>query len=198
MSPGRLVLASGSSIRKQLLTSAGVVFEAIAADIDETPLPEEAPEPRARRLAREKALALSPGLPAAWVLGSDQTGVTDGGIELSKCAKRPEALAQLMAMSGRAHRFTSAAALVCDGRVLWEGESSVNVRFRAFSQAVAQAYLDYDEWQGSAGSYQLENRGIQLVEHIEGSNFAVLGLPLLEVLQALREHVPAVLGPLSS
>ena len=103
-----------------------------------------------------------------------------------------------MAMAGRAHHFTSAAALARDGKVVWEGESSVRVRFRAFGEAIAEAYLDCDEWQGSAGSYQLENRGIHLVEHIEGSNFAVLGLPLLEVIQALRTHAPGVLGTLGA
>lgn len=198
MSEARLVLASGSAIRRQLLANAGIRFEAIAADIDESPLPEEAPEPRARRLARQKALVLSERRPGDWILGCDQTGVTDAGAELSKCPERAMAHAQLMAMAGRDHHFTSAAALVRDGQVVWEGESSVRVRFRRFDESTAAAYLDCDEWRGSAGSYQLENRGIHLVEHIEGSNFAVLGLPLLEVIQALRTHAPGILGMLGT
>lgn len=194
MSVPVLILASGSQIRRQLLHNAGLDFEVLAADIDEAPLPNEAPEPRARRLAREKALVVSVMRPDAWVLGCDQTGVTEAGLELSKCENVEDALAQLMAMSGRTHRFTSAAALVHDQTVQWEGESTVRVCFRPFSEETAHAYLQSGEWRGSAGSYQLENRGIQLVESVEGSTFAVLGLPLHEVLGALRKFEPRMPG----
>lgn len=189
-----LILASGSEIRRQLLHNAGLKFQVSAADIDESPLPNEEPEPRARRLARAKALAITAQYPTAWVLGCDQTGTTDTGVELSKCSHVDEAFAQLMAMSGRTHRFTSAAVLACNDEIHWQGEASVRVRFRPFSEATATEYLRCGEWRGSAGSYQLEKRGIQLVEGIEGSTFAVLGLPLLEVLGALRDLAPELPG----
>lgn len=113
-----LVLASGSAVRRRLLTRAGLTFRVDAPDLDESPLEGEAPFDRARRLAREKALLVSTRWPGALVLGSDQVGVIDDtGHELQKCWEEDAAVAQLCAMSGRAHTFTSAAAIVLDGQV---------------------------------------------------------------------------------
>lgn len=194
MSAARLVLASGSPVRRRMLAGAGVVFTVDAADIDESPLEGEPAFARARRLARDKALAVSARAPGALVLGSDQVGVTEEGVELSKCWDEEAAVAQLLSMQGRSHTFLSAAALAKDGAVLWAGEARATVWFRPFDEACARAYVALGEWRGSAGSYQLEGRGAQLASALDGSESAVLGLPLLEVLGALRAHAPSLPG----
>lgn len=181
-----LVLASGSEVRRRLLTRAGLVFRVDPADLDESPLEGEAPFDRARRLAREKALLVSTRWPGALVLGSDQVGVINHtGQELQKCWDEADAVAQLCAMSGRRHTFLSAAAIVLDAQVQVEVEEQATVTFRAFDEATARAYAALGEWRGSAGSYHLEGRGIRLVERVEGPDNAVYGLPLLSVLGVL-------------
>src|SRR5690606_13965666 len=164
--PGReLVLASGSVVRRRLLTRAGLSFRVDPADLDESPLEGEAPFDRARRLAREKALLVSSRWPGALVLGSDQVGVVDDtGLELEKCWDEDAAVTQLLAMAGRSHTFTSAAAIVLAGEVQAEVEERATVWFRPFDETAARAYIALGEWKGSAGSYHLEGRGIRLVE----------------------------------
>lgn len=182
-----LVLASGSEVRRRLLTRAGLVFRTDPADIDESAHEGEEPFTRARRLAREKAREVSARWPGAVVLGSDQVGVVEGGApELSKCWDEDPAVAQLLAMAGKRHTFLSAAALVLNGDVTAEVEERATVTFRPFDEKVARAYVALGEWRGSAGSYHLEGRGVQLVESVEGPDNAVYGLPLLPVLRALR------------
>ena len=186
--PGReLVLASGSAVRRRLLTRAGLAFRVDPADLDESPREGEGVFDRGRRLAREKALLVSSRWPGALVLGSDQVGVIDDtGAELAKCWDEDAAVHQLLAMSGRSHTFSSAAAIVLDGSVQAEVEERATVWFRSFDEDTARAYVRLGEWQGSAGSYHLEGRGIRLVERVDGPDNAVYGLPLLSVLGALR------------
>lgn len=181
-----LVLASGSIVRRRLLTNAGLVFTVDAADLDEAALPGEDVFSRGRRLAREKALAVSRTHPGALVIGADQVGLTDGGVELQKCWDEEEAARQLLAMAGREHTFLSAAAIARDDAVLAEVEQEAAVRFRAFEEAEARAYVALGEWQGSAGSYHLEGRGVRFVDEVRGPDNAVYGLPLLPLLGCLR------------
>lgn len=181
-----VVLASGSQVRRELLTRAGLVFRVDPADIDETPAEDEAPFAVARRLAREKAMAVSRRHADALVVGSDQVGVTDDGTPLAKCDQEEDAVTQLMTMAGGAHTFLSAAAIVLDGDLLAEVEEQATVTFRAFDEDEARAYAALGEWQGSAGSYHLEGRGVQLVRRVSGPDNAVYGLPLLPLLQTLR------------
>jgi septum formation protein len=162
------------------------VFAVDPADIDETAGEDEQPFPLARRLAREKALAVSRRHPDALVIGSDQAGVTDDGTPLSKCWEAEDAVTQLMTMSGGAHTFLSAAAIVLDGDLMAEVEEQATVTFRAFDEDEARAYVALGEWQGSAGSYHLEGRGVRLVRRVSGPDNAVYGLPLLPLLQTLR------------
>jgi septum formation protein len=181
-----LVLASGSAVRRRLLTRAGLAFVVQAADLDERALQGEEPFARGRRLAREKALAVAAGHPGAIVVGADQVGLTDEGVQLDKCWDEEAAVRQLLSMAGRAHTFVSAAAIARDGQVLAEVEEQATVRFLVFDEAVARAYVALGEWRGSAGSYHLEGRGVQLVEAVQGPDNAVYGLPLLPLLVALR------------
>jgi len=179
------VLASGSQVRRALLTRAGLVFSVDPADIDETRADDEDVFPLGRRLAREKALVVSERHPDVLVVGSDQVGVTDDGLLLAKCADAEAAVAQLLSMTGRAHTFLSAAAIVRDGDVLDEVEEQATVTFRRFDEAEARAYIALGEWHGSAGSYHLEGRGLQLVRRVSGPDNAVYGLPLLPLVAAL-------------
>jgi septum formation protein len=188
VSAQRVVLASGSDVRRRLLAGAGLVFVVDPADVDESAREGEGPVELARRLSREKALEGARRHPGDLVIGSDQTGVTDDGAELRKCWDEAAAVEQLLAMAGRAHTFTSAAALARDDEVLCEVEQSATVRFRDFDEAEARAYAALGEWPGSAGSYHLEGRGAWLIESLEGSEHAVYGLPLLPLLAELRRQ----------
>jgi septum formation protein len=171
-----------------MLTRAGLVFDVDPADIDETALQGEDARALATRLARGKALAAAARHPGALVVGADQAGETEEGRALRKCWEPDDAVEQLCAMASRAHTFVSAAAIARDDTVLAEVSSSATVRFRAFDEAEARAYVALGEWRGSAGSYHLEGRGVRFVESLEGPEAAVYGLPLVELLGALREH----------
>ena len=184
----QVILASGSPIRRQLLSDAGLVFAVHAADIDEAREPQETPWQMADRLAREKALAVSAQFPKALVIGSDQAGQTDAGVELRKCWDEQAATTQLMAMAGRAHTFRAAAAIAQGGAIVAEVAQEATVRFRAYDRASVERYLCSGQWRGSAGSYTLEGRGVQFIEAIEGSHHAVFGLPLIPLLSALRDQ----------
>ncbi|MFZ9886952.1 MAG: Maf family protein [Myxococcota bacterium] len=183
-----LVLASGSAVRRRLLTRAGLVFRVDVADIEEGARPSEAPFDLARRLAREKAEAVAARWPSAVVVGADQVGVVDSdGPVLRKCYEEEQAVEQLLAMAGREHTFCSAAAVMTGTVLVAEVEQRATVRFRAFGKDEARAYVALGEWLGSAGSYHLEGRGVRLIESVTGPETAVLGLPLLPLLGALRD-----------
>jgi septum formation protein len=194
MSSGRsspsLVLASGSWIRKKLLTDLGVTFDVDPADIDEDGLVTHVldPEQRARTLAIAKARHVSLRHPGSFVLGGDQVGVLDNGTFLTKPTDAAHHCRLLNAMSGRRHTFFPAVALVRDGAVLGSTCDRVVVTMRRFSPAAAEAYVATGEGRGSCGGYESEHRGAQLLEHVEGDLQAVLGFPLRYVLALLREH----------
>lgn len=196
-----IVLASRSAIRVQLLTAAGVSFEADAADLDEDGIVGDLvargvvdDAAHAMALARAKAVAVSARHPGRMVLGGDQVGRIDGGDALRKPRDRADHIAQFLRMAGRAHRFFPAAALVKDGVVVAEAHDVVTVVFRAFDVATATAYVDSGEGARSCGGYELEHRGAQLIERVDGDVHAVLGLPLLLVLPLLRAHCRAEAG----
>ena len=196
------VLASRSRSRIAMLREVGLTFAIDAADIDEDAIGAATVEPTARAtlLAIEKARAVSLRHPGALVLGGDQVSVLEDGAAGLTWLEKPRDPADhvrlLMAMSGRTHRFFPSAALVVDGAVRAQVSDQVAVTFRAFSEQTARAYVDGGEGKGSCGGYQIEHRGAQLVERIDGSVHAVLGLPLLGVLRMLRDSgvdVPGLL-----
>jgi septum formation protein len=186
-----LVLASRSSIRRKLLADAGVPFDVDAADVDEDAIGKSEPDPAARamKLAEAKARVTSGRNAGRLVLGADQVGVLDDGAFLEKPVDEVDHVRMLLAMAGRTHTFHPAAVLMRDGAVLERVQDAVRVTFRAFGPEVARA-LAAVEGRGSCGGYESENRGAQLIARIEGSpagaHLAVLGLPLLLVLDALR------------
>ncbi len=184
----RLVLASNSFIRKQLLTAAGVLFDVDAADLDEDAIGAgtAAPQARAMLLAVAKATVISKRHPGRYVIGGDQVGVLDDGSALHKPKDHDDHRALLLRMAGRCHTFHPAACVVKDGVVLARVHDSALVTFRAFGADVADALARSAQGRGSCGGYESENRGAQLIAHVEGSLHAVLGFPLLQLLDALR------------
>jgi septum formation protein len=187
----RLILASTSSARRRMLEAAGVPFEAKAAQIDEEEvkagLSDLDAKALAEALAEMKALSIGE---EALVLGSDQTLERDDGTRLGKPASREDAFAQLKSLSGRTHRLHSAAAIAEQGEVAWRCTETVELVTRPLSDKFLRAYLDaeYEQIRWSVGGYRIEGPGAQLFERIDGSHFAVLGLPLLPLLAYLRER----------
>jgi septum formation protein len=182
----RLVLASKSASRRAMLTAAGVSFEAVSASVDEDSAKAAlradgvAPRDLADALAELKALRVSHRDPDALVLGSDSM--------LDKPADRAEAAAHLRRLSGKRHELISAAVMAVGGRPVWRVVDRAKMHVRPLSDAFIEQYLDLEwpEISGCVGCYRIEGPGAQLFTRIEGSQFTVLGLPLLPVLDYLR------------
>ena len=191
----KLLLASQSQARRHMLAAAGVAFETVSAPLDEEEakagLEAAGVEPRdtAEMLAELKAKSVAAGL-GALVIGADQVLELDDGSMLSKPASRADALIQLRRLSGRTHRLHSAAVIAEDGERVWGDTESVTLKVRPLGEAFLQAYLDadYAAVQGCVGGYRIEGRGAQLFDSVDGSHFAILGLPLFPLLAYLRER----------
>ena len=180
----RLVLASASPRRRDLLARIGVVPDEIAAaEIDETPLRGELPARHACRMAAEKAAAVS--RPGALVLAAD-TVVAAGRRILPKAEDEETARSALALLSGRRHRVLSAVTLIdAEGRARHRLSTSV-VAFKRLSPEELDAYLASGEWRGKAGGYAIQGRAEALVRMISGSHSGVVGLPLYETRARLR------------
>lgn len=188
-----LILASKSASRQAMLGDAGVEFEAIPADIDEraieTGLAGRAAPTIALELAKAKAVAVSADHPDRLVLGSDSL-VTVDHRRFDKPQSREHAGEHLRFFSGRTMELHSGAALVRDSRIVWSTVETAELTVRKLSDAFIADYLDH-EWPavaGCVGVFRIEARGVQLFEQIRGSHFTVLGMPLMAVLAALRDH----------
>ena len=189
--PPRLILASSSPYRRELLGRLGLPFEAIAPDLDETPLPGETPPATALRLARAKAEAVARLHPDALVIGSDQVATLDD-LQIGKPGDHARALAQLQLMRGREVVFHTA---LC----LWDGRAAnpaaaaqidnvqVRVRFRDLPDAELDAYLRIEQPYDCAGSAKNEGLGSALIDHIHSLDpTALTGLPLIALTGMLR------------
>jgi septum formation protein len=187
-----LVLASKSAIRHALLRDAGVPVEVQPADIDERTIEQQSPARDAGELAallaREKARTIAARLPGRLVLGADQT-LALGERRFSKPGDRADARAQLAALRGRTHELHTAVALMRESTIVFEHREVARLTMRAFSDSFLESYLDAvgAAVTASVGGYQLERIGIQLFERIEGEHFVILGLPLVALLQYLRQ-----------
>lgn len=184
--PDRLILASASPRRRELLAQIGIVPDLIApTDIDEDPQPREQPGPLAARLAAEKAAAAAPHHAGAYVLAAD-TVVGLGRRILGKPADADEARRFLGQLSGRRHRVYSGVTVIApDGRT---GRRLVTttVHFKRLERAEIDRYLDGGEWDGKAGGYAIQGAAGAFVPSINGSYSNVVGLPLYETLSLLQ------------
>lgn len=182
----RLVLASQSPRRAQLLGMLGLEFEVAPADVDETLLRDEAPAAHAERLARAKALALATQRTDALVIGSDTVVVVDGAV-LGKPRDMADAVQMLMRLQDRTHVVLTGIAVAYDGAHAISSVESVNVTFRAFDERMAAAYVETGEPLDKAGAYGIQGFGSTLVERIEGDYFAVMGLPIVRLVRLLEQ-----------
>ncbi|HEY0312433.1 MAG TPA: nucleoside triphosphate pyrophosphatase [Allosphingosinicella sp.] len=180
----RLILASASPRRLELLARLGIVPDAVVpAEIDETPRKGELPAPYAQRMAAEKARAVAEG--GSLVLAAD-TVVAAGRRILPKAESEDEARAALTLLSGRRHRVLSAVALVdAEGRARHRLSASI-VLFKRLSADELDAYIASGEWRGKAGGYAIQGRAEALVRSLSGSHSGVMGLPLYETRALLR------------
>ena len=181
----RLVLASRSPRRAELLTRAGYRFEVAPADIDERRRDGEAPRELVRRLAREKAAAVAPRHPDAVVLGADTLVVVDGAV-LGKPDGAAGAAAMLRRLSGRGHEVLTGVALHAADRCR-AGVQSTRVVFRTLSPDDVARYVATGESADKAGAYSIQGRASRFVSRIEGSYTNVVGLPIELVDGLLRE-----------
>jgi septum formation protein len=180
----RVVLASRSPRRIELISQLGVTAEVVPADIDETPLPGEEPVAYVKRLASSKARAVQERLGTdAFVLGADTTVDLDGVI-FGQPDDESEARRMLKALSARTHRVHTGVAVLAPGR----SESLVVtslVTFEPVTDALLDWYIGTGEWQGKAGSYAIQGLGGTLVASTRGSMSNIIGLPLQETARLL-------------
>ena len=185
--PRALILGSTSRYRRELLARLGLPFETAAPEVDETPLPGEAPRALALRLAEAKARAVAALHPQAIVIGSDQVADLDGE-PLGKPGDHARAVAQLRRMRGRTVVFQTAVSVVCEAAAFESSDlASVRVRFRALGDDEIERYLRAEQPYDCAGSAKSEGLGIALLDTIDNDDpTALVGLPLIRTCRLLR------------
>jgi septum formation protein len=189
----RIILASASTIRRDLLANAGLKVDVVPSEIDERAAEEPlidaglGSEDIASVLAETKAVSVSEDYPGAVVIGADQTLEFEGR-RLSKPANMDDARRQLLAMSGLTHTLCAAVVVVQDQTTVWRHVELARMTMRDMQPAEIGRYLGRVGATAlkSVGGYQIEGVGIQLFDRIDGDYFAVLGLPLLPLLKFLR------------
>ncbi|WP_397398977.1 Maf family protein [Phenylobacterium sp.] len=194
-----VILASKSAARRAVLDGAAVVYEAVIAGVDEDAVKVEmlangaGPRDVAEALAERKALVVSLARPGL-VIGADQTLDLDGKL-YDKAPDLHSAGTRLKVLRGKTHRLHSAVVVARDGVPIWREVVTATLTMRDFSDAFLETYLatEGEAALGSVGCYRLEGPGAQLFSRIEGDYFAILGLPLMGLLDLLRQHgeIPA-------
>ncbi len=190
----KLILASGSAARRQMLEAAGLSFEVDAPRVDEEAAKASLragglkPRDQADALAELKALSVSRTRPD-FVIGADQM-LAVGGDVFDKPKNVDEARQHLTRLRGQTHELITAAVVAREGAIIWRHIDTPKLKMRAFSDAFLDDYMSRagEHVLRSVGAYQLEGLGAQLFERVEGDYFSVLGLPLLPLLAFLREH----------
>ena len=186
MTAPRVILASQSPRRRELLTLVGIAHEVRPADIDEAYLAGEQPAAHAERLAREKVEAVSRDAPDALVIGSDTIVVVDGDV-LGKPRDEAHAAEMLARLSGRSHTVITAIA------VEWRGEvrsavEEVGVTFHPLTPSEIDAYIATREPMDKAGAYGIQGYGATIVARVDGDYFAVMGLPLQRLVRLMASR----------
>ena len=190
-----IVLASASASRRAMLEGAGVDFAAHTASIDEQAIKDAMAQdgcPAAQvseMLAELKALRVSTLCPGIIVLGADQMLECEGQW-FDKPESRDDAAAHLRFLRGKTHQLISSVVAVRDGHRLWHATDTARLTMRTFSDDFLTDYLDRcgDRLLSTVGAYQLEGLGSQLFRYVQGDYFTILGMPLLAVLDFLREN----------
>lgn len=183
----RLVLASGSRYRAELLARLGLDFQSYAPQVDETAAHGEAPAHLARRLALSKARALAQTYPDAWIIGSDQVAACAGEL-LGKPGQSGHAATQLRRASGRTVDFHTGLCLLGPDGSLREHIDLTQVRFRQLRDAEIRSYLEREPALDCAGSFKVEGLGISLFDSVDSHDpTALVGLPLIALCRMLRE-----------
>ena len=194
-----LILASNSQSRKSLLNGANIAFTAQAADIDESVIKIKnvkagvKPAQTAQDLADAKALYIgkivAQANPSALVLGSDQICHLDGQI-LDKPGNKVKLMTHMQSLNGKTHILTAALTVVKNQKIIFQYKDEAHLTMYDLSQAEIEDYIQRagDEVMNAAGGYHLEAVGVQLFKRIEGSYFTILGLPLLPLIEFLRQH----------
>ena len=182
----RLVLASTSPFRRELLARAGFHFAGVDPAVDETPPLGATPEGLALALGEAKARAVAKKVPDAIVVGADQVCDLDGAC-LGKPADAAAARAQLASLRGRSHRLVTGLCVLAPGRAPILRLEATTLLVRAITDEELDRYVGTDEWRGCAGGYRVEGGGGALLERIDGDFFNVIGLPLFPLVTILRE-----------
>lgn len=193
----RVVLASASPRRRDLLTLVGIPHDVRPADIDEAYRDGETPAEHAERLAREKAAAVAHQAPDAVTIGSDTIVVVDGDV-LGKPRDRAHAHTMLRRLSGRSHEVITGVAASWHGRTASAVER-VGVTFRALTDEEIDAYIATGEPMDKAGAYGIQGFGATIVTRVEGDYFAVMGLAVNRLVRLLEQlGVRYSFGPLTA
>jgi septum formation protein len=183
----RLLLASTSPYRRELLSRLCIPFDVVRPEVDETPHSGESPLALAQRLAAAKAAAIATREGDAWVIGSDQVAELDG-MPLGKPGGRDRAMAQLAAMSARSVAFRTALCVMHRDLGRFDAVDTTVVRFRSLAMDEIARYVDAEQPFDCAGSFKSEGLGISLFEAIDTSDpTALVGLPLIATARLLRE-----------
>jgi septum formation protein len=185
----RLVLASTSPYRRELLARLGVPFEVAAPDVDETPLAVESPDETAQRLSLSKARAVAERFPDALIIGSDQVALLEG-VQLGKPGTHEKAVAQLRAMRGKTLEFHTALTLLnAKTGAVQTANVPVRLVMRDYSDAQIEAYLRKDQPYNCCGSARSESLGIALIARYETEDpNALVGLPLIKLTEMLANE----------
>jgi septum formation protein len=196
-----LILASQSPTRRRMLSAAGVPHKAVSPVVDEESAKSKlradgfSGSDLALALAIAKALSVSAKRPESLILGADQTLECDDGIMMDKAPDQAALIQQLGKLSGKSHKLHAAAVLARGGELVWKKVETVTLTMRSLSKSFIADYVagEGDGLLGCVGGYRIEGRGAQLFSQIDGSHFAILGLPLVPLLDRLRKEglVPA-------
>ncbi len=183
----KLILASASPRRHQLLTAAGISFDTIESRVPERHQPGEPPRDYALRMARDKAIAVSSRFPDAIVIGADTIVVCETQI-LEKPVDAADAHRMLAMLSARTHTVVTAFALARAGKILESSPVESRVTFRKLADAEIEDYIATDEPFDKAGAYGIQGVGGGFISRVEGSRDNVMGLPTERVVAALARH----------
>jgi septum formation protein len=189
----RLILASKSPRRSDLLEQAGLTFSVIPSDFDESTVAMSDPDSYVIALAESKAIDISEKHPASWVIGADTIVLIDRKI-LGKPDSQEEARDMLQRLSGKTHQVLTGYCICCKMKNRFFSETvKTDVRFKKLSDAEIEWYIQTDEPFDKAGAYAIQGLGTFLVKRINGSYTNVVGLPVCEVIEFLTKE--GAIGP---